>query len=188
MKRAILFAVVFVVALSLPGTAAVSLAAEKAAAPEAGTPAAPPPPPSYDAVGAPMPPVKLKAVNGGQEVDATKLAKPSLFLFVNSSCSSCRTEMSVLLGMAEKMKAKLDTYLVAVDFDPAGFTKRLPDQKMTEVYTILDDSAFALAGKLGFNYTPATLIVRDGKQVFRKGGYSPGDEDGIVAEVMKALK
>lgn len=185
-KVSVLLFLAFCIALAGAAVAA-DVPAAQPGAPAAAAPA-PAPVVKYDAVGAPMPPDTMKAVKGDSSVILNKLAKPSMFMFVNSSCSACRTELVSFAGMAEKLKAKLNVYVVTVDFDPANTISRFPDLANMP-YTLLDGSDFKVAGKLGFNFTPATVLVdASGKQTFRKGGFAAGDENVIVAEVMKIAK
>ena len=186
MKRNVLLtalAALLVVAGLVP-----ALAAEEAkpAAPAAAP--APPPPPKYDVQGAQMPPVTLKALKGGPDVTLDKIGKPALILFVNSACSACRAELSALSSLAERVKGKVDSYVVTVDFDPQNTAVRFPDLQAMP-YTILDGSDFKAATMLGFTFTPATVLVDGaGVQVLRKGGYSAGDEAGIGKAVLGLAK
>jgi thiol-disulfide isomerase/thioredoxin len=187
------FAVVLVLALSLSGLLTPCLAAEeKPAAPKASQAAPPPAPPkpvNFAEVGAPLPPLSMKAVDGSQTVALDKLGKPAMFMFVNSACSACRLELSTFSGMAEKLKEKLDVFVVTTDFDVASSAARLGKAVPMQNYILLDGSDFKVAAALGFNFTPATVIVNGaGKQVYRKGGFSMGDDTAIVSEVLKVAK
>lgn len=170
--------------------AGVAVAADPPAAkPAAPAPAAAPAPEvAYDAVGAQLPPITMKTVKGDQTFVLDKLNKATMLMFVNSSCSACRGELVAFSSMAEKMKAKLNVFVITVDFDPSNTIARFPDLANMP-YTLLDGSDFKVASKLGFNFTPATVLAdASGKQTFRKGGFSQGDEKIIVAEVMKIAK
>jgi thiol-disulfide isomerase/thioredoxin len=166
-------------------------AAPAGAAPaaEAPKPPPPPPPPKYDEVGAPLPSMSMKYLDGSKSVQLDNLGAPSMFMFVNSSCSACRMEMGTFVSMAKKLQGKMDVYVVSVDFDPKTAFSRMTTPEMNEAYKLLDGSDFKVANALGFNFTPATVIVdKSGKQVFRKGGYVSGDEQGIAQAVLKLVK
>jgi thiol-disulfide isomerase/thioredoxin len=157
--------------------------AQPAAAPAAKAPA-PAPPAKYDKIGAGLPPIALGKVLEKGSVNLGNLGgKPALFIFMNSSCTACRAELSTLSKTAKKLAPKVTPYVVTVDFDPTSTTKRYPDITAMP-YILLDGSDYKAANALGFDFTPATLVVdKTGKQVFRKGGFSGGDE----MEVFKAL-
>jgi peroxiredoxin len=187
------FAVVFLVfVFTASGLLSICRAEEgkPASAPAAGeaVPAKPAPPPKYDVVGAPLPPLTMKSVDGKTSVNLSKINKPSMFMFVNSSCAACRAEMVAFNNLAATNKEKMDTYVVTVDFDPENTVKRFPDLG-NMAYILLDGSDFEVAGKLGFNYTPATVITdASGKQRYRKGGFSKGDDMAIYKEIKNVLK
>lgn len=186
MKRiAVMLSLALCLAVAGLAVAADPPAAKPDAAP---APAAPAPVVRYDAVGAPLPPITMKTVKGDQSFALDKLNKATMIMFVNSSCSACRGELVAFTSMAEKLKAKLNVFVVTVDFDPSNTVTRFPDLANMP-YTLLDGSDFKAAGTLGFNFTPATVLAdASGKQTFRKGGFSQGDEKIIVAEVMKIVK
>lgn len=176
-----------VVAMGCPCLAADEKPAAEPAA-GAAAPAPPPPPVKFDAVGAPLPPMTVKTVDGGKVFELAKLGKPAMLMFVNSSCTSCRLELITFKGMASSMKDKILPFVVTVDFDPKNTVSRFPDLGQME-YILIDGSDFALANKLGFDFTPATVITdASGKQTFRKGGFSKGDEKAVFAEVQKVMK
>jgi len=164
--------------------------AEEAAKPgDASPPASAPPPMKYDAEGAPMPPIEMKKVADGGIINLAKLAgKPALFIFMNSSCTACRAEISALSKTAEKYKEKVTPYVVTVDFDPTMTPKRYPDLAAMP-YILLDGSDYKVATALGFNFTPATLVVdKSGKQAYRHAGFKGGDEMEVFKAIVEASK
>jgi thiol-disulfide isomerase/thioredoxin len=157
--------------------------------PGASQEAPPPPPPSYNKVGDPLPPMTIKMSNRDGTLDLAKIKKPSVFMFANSACSACRTEIALLSKMAEKMKDKIDWYIVVVDFDPTGFAKRLGNPAYEKIFVFLDDSKYEFAETLGFRSTPSTLVSNSsGKQAWRTAGFGRGDENMLAQEIIKNAK
>ncbi len=190
-KYALIVLVVFGVAAAwaVQGNAAEEKApAAPIAAPATAPPKVPPPPAKFDKVGDNLPPMTLKSLKGDLTVELDKMKKPALIMFVNSSCAACRAELYAFTKLAEKNKDKLATLVVSVDFDPQNTVTRFPDLAAMP-YDVMDGSDFKVASALGFNFTPATVIADgSGKQVFRKGGFSSGDDALIGQEVIKLLK
>lgn len=123
-------------------------------------------------------PVKLKDIENNKEVDTSKLAKKSLFVFVNTVCGMCQREMADLEKGLEGLD-KVDLYIVVVDQAADRALKKY--EKFLGKSTMLHDPEFQMGENVGLYSTPSTLILeKDGKIVFKESGYQPA--------LMKSLK
>ncbi len=169
------------IAMFLLGLASAAIAQTAApAAPAAGQPAEPPPPPAVaNKVGDVVRAWEAKILGTSDLLNSAKLANKNYALvFVNSSCSSCRAELTELRSY--EFGGKLDIYIVSVDMNPErAFDIYKNAYQMP--FPILDDSAYELGKLFDFSYTPATAIIgTDGKLAFRIGGYSARTKDAFA--------
>jgi len=138
------------------------------------------------AVGDEVPAWSAKTLDSGETVASSGFkGKPYALVFVNSSCSACRGELSALSRM--EFGDNLDVIVAAIDMKPERTLATYRDgMKLTN--TLLDDSSRALSELFDFSYTPATVIVKDGKVDFRFGGYSSKHKAKLLGEFEKYAK
>ncbi len=138
-------------------------------------------------VGDPAPDFALPTLDGA-EVTFSKDIKgkheATILLFMTTSCSACQAELAAVDGVARKEGDKVGLYCVVVD--ARGKATVAP---FAETYkysaTYLLDPAFDVPRKFGFSYTPSVVVLdKEGKIVYKKGGYMPGDEDVLAEKVM----
>ncbi len=174
MKRLFNLCLISLLILGLASAAVAQTAAPPApaAAPPAGQPAEPPPPPAVaNKVGDIVRGWEAKILGTSDVLNSSKLANKSYALvFVNSSCSSCRAELTELRSY--EFGDKLVIHIVSVDMNPErAFDIYKNAYQMP--FPILDDSTYELGKLFDFSFTPATAIIgADGKLAFRIGGYS----------------
>jgi len=109
-------------------------------------------------------------------------------IFMTSACSACQAEVAAINEIKAKYKDQVGIYCVAVDIRGADSVKPYADTYKYEA-TYLLDPKFTLPRKFGFTFTPSVLLIdKEGKILFKKGGYSPGDEDLLQEKVVSMLK
>lgn len=151
-------------------------AEEAAPAPAAEAPA----PKMANEVGAQVPPWTATLVEGGTVKSDDYKGKTYAVIFVNSSCSACRAELTEV----QKLRLEDKNVLIAsLDFNPQRTLKTYREQ-MKLSFPVIDDSGQGLSGVFDFAFTPATVVVKDGKVAFRFGGYSAKHKD----KLLKGLK
>lgn len=147
--------------------------------------------PKIPGVGDKVPEFSLPNLGGGDvsfEKDIKGKHEATAIIFMTSACSACQAEVSAMNDIKGKFKEKLGIYAVAVDIRGADTVK-----PYTETYkydaTFLLDPKFTAPRLFGFSYTPSIVLAdKAGKIVFKKGGYTPGDEDMIVEKVAEIVK
>jgi len=148
----------------------------------ADAPAAPPAPPVAKNAGDPVTAWQAKTVDTNETVSSAAIKGDYAIVFVNSSCSACRKEMNSLRTAEFK---GLEVMIASVDFNPQKTVKKY--RKMQLEFPILDASDLKLLGMFGFGYTPATVIVSDGKLAFSHAGYAAHDEQ-IIGDAFKKYR
>ncbi len=176
-KRTFVVAVILVLAF---GVSLVAQAAEEAAVK-----------PKIPAVGDMVPDFTLPDLSGNNisfEKDIKGKNDAAAIIFMTSACSACQAEVSAMNDIKGKFKEKFGIYAIAVDIrgaDTVGpYTKTYKYDA-----TFLLDPKFTVPRIFGFSYTPSIVLAdKAGKIVFKKGGYTPGDEDLIVEKVAELVK
>ena len=120
---------------------------------------APPPPPKAMKAGDAVPAWKTKELGSGTEVSSEMLKGDDYALvFVNSSCASCRSELSELKKREFK---NLKVYVLSVDANPEK-ALTVYKESLSVPFPILDDSTLAVSDVFDFAFTPASVIVKKG--------------------------
>jgi thiol-disulfide isomerase/thioredoxin len=168
------------------------LAAPAAWAEEAKKPAPAVPPPTYDKFDFPVMKVgdavssfPLKTLDG-KEKDMMSLAVkgvPMVVFFTNSTCASCRSEAALLASMKADLKEKMILVGVLTDISDKGYTSL--EKSVQESATFLHDPSFKSPPAFGFDFTPALVVIKNGKVVGSKGGFNPATDSKMVAELVQ---
>ena len=112
-------------------------------------------------------------------VSSTLAGKAYGIVFVNSSCSACRSELGDMMSMKFDDKFSMLVAAVDVKLDRTVATYR---NDLGVTYPILDDSKFKVAMTFGIGFTPATVIVgKDGKVEYLSAGYTTETKEKTVA-------
>ncbi len=166
-------------------------AAAPAAAPAPVAKPAPPKAPTYDTyvfpevkLGSSLPAMPLRTLKG-EEKDLISLAKPGVAMvvfFTNSTCSACRGEAALLASLKADLKGKFNLVGVLTDISDKGYTSL--DKEVQESAEFLHDPSFKVPPAFGFEYTPALIIVKDGKLKASKGGFNPAHDGQTVTELI----
>jgi thiol-disulfide isomerase/thioredoxin len=107
--------------------------------------------------------------------------------FMNTTCSACQAEVSLLSRLAGMHEGKLKVYLIAVDMRGQKLVKSYNENYKYNVSYLLDPR-FSLPPSYGFGYTPALVLLdKDGKILYKKGGYYPKDADALIKTIEDLL-
>lgn len=142
-------------------------------------------------VGDKIPDFKLPDIDG-KEISFAKdiMGKHDVtfITFMTTACSACQAEVSAVSDIVSKYKEKVGLYAVAVDIRGAEPVKQYASTyKYNATYLI--DPKFATPRLFGFSYTPSVILAdKEGKVLFKKGGYSPGDDEMLAEKVIAIVK
>ncbi len=127
----------------------------------------------------------------GKNFDAALLNaadnKPKVVFFWATWCVPCINELTAVNDIKESWtkELKYELYAIAED-DNRSYKKVAPlVSGRGWTFTILGDKNQELKRKMGISDIPYTLIVKNGKIVYRHIGYNDGDEEEIYA-ILKA--
>ena len=104
-------------------------------------------------------------------------------------CVPCKNELDAISDVYEDWQDETNVELVAVSVDDSRTVNRvkpLVNGKDWD-FTILLDTNNDLKRALNTATVPLTLIIKDGKIVYRHSGYTPGSEDVLYEELKKHI-
>lgn len=116
--------------------------------------------------------------------------KPTVLLFWLTTCGPCRMELQALQGIYDTYSNKADFDLVAISTDfPKNYTnfvKRVRESNWPwKAYNDVNRE-FRLIMPGALNGLPQTFIIdRDGKIVYHKRKYRPGDELILMEKILE---
>lgn len=102
-------------------------------------------------------------------------------------CVPCKNELDAISEVYSDWQDETNVKLYAVSVDDSRTIKRvkpLVNGKGWD-YEILLDTNNDLKRALGAATVPLTLIIKNGKIVYRHSGYTPGSEDDLFEEIKK---
>lgn len=105
-------------------------------------------------------------------------------------CVPCLKELDAISEVYEDWQDETNVKLIAVSIDDSRTVKRvkpLINGKGWE-YEILLDSNNDVKRALGAATVPLTVVVKDGKIVYRHSGYNPGAENELYEYIQKHSK
>ena len=136
-----------------------------------------------------VPTTKLKTLTG-ETTDLLTISKENDLIIVSlwaTWCAPCKNELDAISEVYDDWQEVTNVKLYAVSVDDSRTVKRvkpLINGKGWE-YDILLDTNNDLKRALGAPTVPVTLIIKNGKIVYRHSGYSPGAEDELYEELKK---
>lgn len=136
-----------------------------------------------------LPTTKLKTLTG-KTTDLPTIAKENTLIIVSlwaTWCAPCKNELDAISEVYDDWKEETNVKLYAISVDDSRTVKRvkpLINGKGWD-YEILLDTNNDLKRALGAPTVPVTLIIKNGKIVYRHSGYSPGAEDELYEELKK---
>ena len=136
-----------------------------------------------------IPNTTLKTLNGEitnlQEIsNKNKLIVVSLWA---TWCAPCKNELDAISEVYGDWQEETNVVLYAISVDDSRTVKRvkpLINGKDWD-YEVLFDTNNDLKRALGSSTIPLTLIIKNGKIVYRHSGYVPGFEDDLFEEIKK---
>ena len=122
--------------------------------------------------------------------DAANNEGPVVISLWATWCVPCLKELDAISEVYEDWQDETNVKLIAVSIDDSRTVKRvkpLINGKGWE-YEILLDSNNDVKRALGAATVPLTVVVKDGKIVYRHSGYNPGAENELYEYVQKHSK
>ncbi len=139
-----------------------------------------------------LPNVRLETLDGATRT-LNELASDGNVKIVSlwaTWCVPCLKELDAINEVYEDWQDETNVELIAVSVDDSRTVKRvkpLINGKAWD-YTILLDTNNDLKRALGAATVPLTLLVKDGKIVYRHSGYNPGAEYELDEKVQEHSK
>ena len=140
----------------------------------------------------PLPNVSLKTLEGESIslIDAAQSDGPVVISLWATWCVPCLKELDAISEVYEDWQDETEVKLIAISIDDSRTVKRvkpLINGKGWE-YTILLDTNNDVKRALGAATVPLTVLVKDGKIVYRHSGYSPGAENELYEKIQEHIK
>ncbi|MBW2936652.1 TlpA family protein disulfide reductase [Aureisphaera sp. CAU 1614] len=121
---------------------------------------------------------------------ASKSDSPVVISLWATWCVPCLKELDAISEVYDDWKDETNVSLIAVSVDDSRTVKRvkpLINGKGWD-YTILLDTNNDVKRALGAATVPLTVLVKDGKIVYRHSGYSPGAENELYEKIKEFSK
>lgn len=139
-----------------------------------------------------LPKVELTTLEGETTnlQDVGKAGEVTIVSLWATWCVPCLKELDAISEVYDDWKDETNVNLVAISIDDSRTVKRvkpLINGKGWD-YTILLDTNNDVKRALGAATVPLTLLVKDGKIVYRHSGYSPGAENELFENIQKFSK
>ncbi|RAJ14641.1 TlpA family protein disulfide reductase [Olleya aquimaris] len=102
-------------------------------------------------------------------------------------CVPCKNELDAISEVYNDWQDETSVKLYAISVDDSRTVSRvkpLVNGKDWD-FTILLDTNNDLKRELGAATVPLTLLIKNGKIVYRHSGYTPGSEDDLYDEIKK---
>ena len=110
-----------------------------------------------------------------------------ILAFANTSCSACKQELKVIKEIKDANTDKLEVVVFYADMNKEKVLVPFVERANFPFVSVWDGE-FKYAGQFGFSFTPATVIIKDGKIVEKKSGWQLGkDEAPFKAKIMGLL-
>lgn len=139
-----------------------------------------------------LPKINLTTLEG-EAITLTEAAKsdgPVVISLWATWCVPCLKELDAISEVYEDWQDETNVKVLAVSVDDSRTVKRvkpLINGKGWD-YTILLDTNNDVKRALGAATVPLTILVKNGKIVYRHSGYSPGAENELYAKIQEYSK
>lgn len=139
-----------------------------------------------------LPNINVTTLNGEDTtlVKAAASDGPVVISLWATWCVPCLKELDAISEVYEDWQDETKVKLLAISVDDSRTVKRvtpLVNGKGWD-YTILLDTNNDVKRALGAATVPLTLLVVDGKIVYRHSGYSPGAENELYKKIQEYAK
>lgn len=125
-----------------------------------------------------------KIVNVQNEISNDKI---TVLSFWATWCVPCINELDAISDVYEEWQEGINMELIAISVDDARTQKRIKPMINGKEwpYKILLDKNQKLKRALNISAIPHTVILKGGKIIFTRSGYSPGVEDELYQIIIK---
>lgn len=136
-----------------------------------------------------IPNTQLKTLDG-KTTNLQSIAENNDLIVVSlwaTWCVPCKNELDAISEVYSDWQDETNVKLYAVSVDDSRTVKRvkpLVNGKGWD-YEVLLDTNNDLKRALGASTVPLTLIIKNGKIVYKHSGYTPGSEDDLFEEIKK---
>lgn len=139
-----------------------------------------------------LPNIDVTTLNGESIAitEATQSDGPVVISLWATWCVPCLKELDAISEVYADWEDDTNVKLFAISVDDSRTVKRvkpLINGKGWD-YTILLDTNNDLKRALGAATVPLTLLVKDGKIVYRHSGYTPGSENELYEKIKEYAK
>jgi len=136
-----------------------------------------------------VPTTKIKTLTG-ETTDLKTISEKNDLIVVSlwaTWCVPCKNELDAISDVYDDWQDETDVVLYAISVDDSRTVKRVKPMINGKGwdYEILLDTNNDLKRELGASTVPLTLIIKNGKIVYRHSGYTPGSEDDLYEEIKK---
>ena len=138
-----------------------------------------------------IPNTELKTLDG-KTTNLQEIAQNNNLIIVSlwaTWCAPCKNELDAINDEYDDWVEETGVKLFAISVDDSRTVKRVKpivNGKGWEFEILLDTNS-DLKKALGAPTVPVTLIIKNGKIVFRHSGYNPGAEDDLFEELKKYI-
>lgn len=136
-----------------------------------------------------LPTAEIKTLDG-TTTTLQKISKADELIVVSlwaTWCVPCKNELDAINDVITDWQDEVDVKIYAISVDDSRTVSRvkpLVNGKAWD-FEILLDTNNDLKRELGAATVPLTLIIKNGKIVYRHSGYTPGAEDELFEEIKK---
>lgn len=137
----------------------------------------------------PLPDVNLKTLMG-KTISTTEISKNNKLMVISlwaTWCVPCKNELDAIAEVYEDWVDDTGVSLFAVSIDDSRTSKRIKPMingKDWEFEILLDENS-DLKRAFGVSTVPFTVLIKNGKIVYKHTGYTPGYENELYDQILK---
>lgn len=137
----------------------------------------------------PLPDVNLKTLMG-KTISTTEISNNNKLMVISlwaTWCVPCKNELDAIAEVYEDWVDDTGVSLFAVSIDDSRTSKRIKPMingKDWEFEILLDENS-DLKRALGVSTVPFTVLIKNGKIVYKHTGYTPGYENELYDQILK---
>jgi thiol-disulfide isomerase/thioredoxin len=135
------------------------------------------------------PTTEIKTLDGNS-TSLERISKDNALIVVSlwaTWCVPCKNELDAINEVYVDWQDETNVKVYAVSVDDSRTVSRVKPMVNGKAwdFTILLDTNNELKRELGASTVPLTLIIKNGKIVYRHSGYTPGSEEDLFEEIKK---